>query len=110
MSLDMSKMLKEMGFGTVLAAHRLSMAFELLRDNRIDLALLDYDLGYGERTTELGLALSESGAQVLFASGYDQSSLDVRLADYPFIEKPARTIALRERINDLIAQQKRRAQ
>ncbi len=94
-SLEMSKTLSEVGIGKVLMAHRLSLAFERLEEARIDVALLDYDLGYGERTTELGLELAAKGAQVIFSSGYHISELDPRLRDFAFIDKPARPSAIK---------------
>ena len=100
--IEMSKVLSELGFGRTLTAHRLSLAFELIEATPVDFALLDYDLGYGERTTELGLALRDAGTPVLFASGYQRSDLDPRLADFPFIEKPAMTRALTRRIAELL--------
>ena len=101
-SLEMSKTLSELGIGTVLTAHRLSLAFERLEQATIDVALLDYDLGYGERTTELGLTLSANGAKVIFSSGYDISELDPRLRDFAFIEKPARPSLIKDMVVQLL--------
>ena len=97
--LEMKKLLTEMGFGTVLTAHRLDEAFSHLEKNKIDFAILDYDLGYGELTTDLGLKLAGTGTQVLVSSGYDQSAIDPKLHSFDFLEKPAMSSVLRRRIS-----------
>ncbi len=103
-SLEMSKTLTEVGIGKVLTAHRLSSAFQHLEQSKIDIALLDYDLGFGERTTELGLKLADLGAKVVFSSGYDISELDPRLHEFVFIEKPARPGFIAETITKILTE------
>lgn len=87
-AIETASVLKELGFGTVRIAHTLRAAENLLRTERFDVALLDVNLGNGERTTDIGIALRERGAHVVFASGYNKSELNARLQDFDFIEKP----------------------
>ena len=87
-AIETASVLTELGFGTVRVAHTLRSAEALVRAERFDVALLDVNLGNGERTTEIGIALREKGAHVVFASGYNKSDLSARLQDFEFIEKP----------------------
>lgn len=101
-SIELTRVLKELGFGCVHSAFRLSVAFDHMKAGKVDLALLDYDLGFGEFTSDLGLALKDQGAVVIFSSGYAQSELDARLHGFPFVEKPAMARVLIERIDALM--------
>ncbi|MBT8459346.1 MAG: response regulator [Boseongicola sp.] len=88
-AIEMASVLADLGFGSVRVAHTLRSAESLVRSERFDVALLDVNLGNGERTTDIGIALRERGTHVIFASGYNKSELSSRLKDFDFIEKPA---------------------
>ena len=87
-AIEIAEQLRELGFQDVRTAHTLRAAEELVADFTPDLALLDVNLGNGERSTDLGLMLRERGCIVVFASGYNKSELSARLQSFEFLEKP----------------------
>ena len=87
-AIEISEQLREIGFAEVRVAHTLRAARELVETSLPDVALLDVNLGNGERTTDLGLHLREQGVRVVFASGYNKSELSARLQGFAFLEKP----------------------
>ncbi len=76
----------ELGF-EVRVAHNLTAAFRLVESETFDFALLDMNLGHGERSTELGHKLAAAGTHVVFASGYNRNEID-EIANFQLIEKP----------------------
>ena len=87
-AIEIAEQLRELGFKAVHTAHTLRAAEALLSDEQPDVALLDVNLGNGERTTELGIRLRQAGTKVVFASGYNKNELSERLQSFDFIEKP----------------------
>ena len=92
-AIEFAQVLEEIGFGEVLVAHNLRAAENAVRDREVDFALLDVNLGNGERSAPIGLALAQAGTRVIFTSGYNKSELSDDLQRFEFLEKP---IALRE--------------
>ena len=95
-------LLETLGFQSVHVAHNLRTAEELAAKAQYDFALLDVNLGNGECTADFGIALRESGTQVVFVSGYCKSDLGARLGDFDFLEKPILRDALGQACLDLI--------
>lgn len=87
-AIETASVLSELGFGTVRVAHTLRSAENLVRAERFDVALLDVNIGNGERTTDIGVALRDRGVHVVFASGYKKSELSASIQEFDFIEKP----------------------
>jgi len=103
-AIETASVLAEIGFGTVRVAHTLRSAEKLVRAERFDVALLDVNLGNGERTTEIGIALRERGAYVVFASGYHKSVLSARLQGFDFLEKPTSALDIERVFTDSLTQ------
>ena len=78
----------ELGFD-VTTVHNLSGARAALARKDFDFALLDLNLGNGERSTDLGLELARKGVHVVFASGYNRNEIS-EIADFKLVEKPFR--------------------
>ena len=76
----------KLGFD-VSVAHNLTTASRLMGEHDYEFALLDMNLGHGERSTQLGHTLAAKGTLVVFASGYNRNEVD-EIADYQLIEKP----------------------
>ena len=76
----------KLGF-EVSVAHNLTSAYAHLEKTTFDFALLDMNLGHGERSTKLGHELAERGTHVVFASGYNRNEVD-EIAQFKLIEKP----------------------
>ena len=87
-AIETAELLRDIGFGQVLVAHNLRTAERLEQENAIDVAVLDVNLGNGERSIDLGLRLAEGGTKVIFASGYNLSELSEKIQGFDFIEKP----------------------
>lgn len=87
-AIEIAEQLRELGFRDVQMAHTLRAAQAIVEKQTPDIALLDVNLGNGERSTELGLELRDRGTKVIFASGYNKSELSDRLQTFEFLEKP----------------------
>lgn len=87
-AIETAHILKQCGFRRVEMAHTLRAAEALIDAESFDVAILDVNLGNGERTHDLGKTLRERGTHVIFASGYNKSELSDRYQSYPFLEKP----------------------
>ena len=87
LALDVAEGLSsDLGF-EVHMAHNLTSAYRLVQLHKFEFALLDMNLGNGERSTDLGHLLSEGGTCVIFASGYNRNEID-RIGGFQLIEKP----------------------
>ena len=87
----------ELGFD-VTTAHNLSGARAVAAKYDFDFALLDLNLGNGERSTELGLDLARNGVHVVFASGYNRNEIE-EIADFKLVEKPFRITDIAQAFN-----------
>ena len=76
-----------MGFGDIRIACDLCQVEALVKDFRFDIALLDVHLGMST-TIDIAAQLAETGAHIVFTSGYDRSELGDRLGDFAFLAKP----------------------
>ena len=85
---DIAEVLREIGFAHVLVAPDLGQANAFAKSHKIDFALLDVNLGHGERSMDLGGSLADAGARVAFVSGYAKAELDSFFLDFDFLEKP----------------------
>ena len=85
---DISRALTKLGAEVVGPAPDLEHATALLSSGeRIDPAVLDINL-HGELAYPLADALKARGIPVLFATGYDQTSIPAGYEDVPRWEKP----------------------
>jgi len=66
---------------------------DLLADRRVDIALLDINLGHTQ-TFPLARALREKNIRCAFITGYDPQTLPRDLADVPVVTKPAEASAV----------------
>ena len=85
---DIAEVLREIGFAHVLAAPDLGQANAFAKSHKIDFALLDVNLGHGERSMDLGGSLADAGARVAFVSGNAKAELASFFLDFDFLEKP----------------------
>ena len=80
--------LEDEGAQVIGPAGTVQEALALVRDTRhLDGAVLDLNLG-GEPSCPVAQALTERGAPLVFATGYDLSVLPPRFAPVPRCEKP----------------------
>ena len=107
-ALDVSDGLRDVLGFEVSMAHNLASAQALAEKNDFDLALLDINLGHGERSIGLGRELAERGVYVVFASGYNRSEMS-EIEGFPLIEKPFQIEDLQAAFRDTASQQRRSA-
>lgn len=97
-AIEIGEILNDLGFGEVLVAHNLRAAETLLAGRKVDFALLDVNLGNGERSNELGMRLDLEGAAVIFASGYNKGELAPEMQRFSFLEKPVTAFEIKNAI------------
>jgi DNA-binding response OmpR family regulator len=85
-ALDVADSLRQDGL-VVAKAHNLQTAKDMIDVRSFDLALLDINLGHGERSIELGQTLQDRGTFVVFASGYNRNEMN-DIEGFAMIEKP----------------------
>ena len=93
-------MLESFGCATIGPASRLSDGLVLARDEALDAAILDINLG-GERSTEIAEALQLRGVPFAFASGYGNPPEGF---GQPMIEKPYREADVRSALALLVGE------
>lgn len=98
---EVRELLSEFGFSVVLASST-DEARARLSATRFDLAIVDVDLGHGDRGLDVGLPLIEEGQAVLFVSGYDRSEILEMPSGVPFLQKPLTSDALIAAIHNAI--------
>ena len=98
-SLETSQLLEEFGFSEVVTAHDLEQARAMVRQKRFSHALLDVNLGNGDRTFDLAEELSRMGVRVVFATGYGPPSLSQGLSGAGYVEKPLVEADLRDALS-----------
>jgi len=89
----------ELGFDVVGPAATTNQAIALCEDERIDGAVLDVNLGGGQRSDPVAELLAAKGIPFVFVTGYGQSGIDGRFADAGVLQKP---FTLSE-LHDLVA-------
>jgi DNA-binding response OmpR family regulator len=85
--------LQEAGCEVIGPISRLNHALKAARENQMDAALLDVDLG-GEPVFPVADILSERGVPFVFVTGYGGGGLPTRFKDRPVLTKPYRGAAV----------------
>jgi len=85
--------LDELGFSVIGPYNRISEAMIALRNNRIDAAVLDVNLG-GELIYPLADVLAADRVPFVFITGYGAEEIEPRYAHVPILQKPIETDAL----------------
>ncbi len=93
---------QEFGWTTVGPATRVQDALLLIRNEKLDAALLDVNLN-GEMSWDVALALKERGVPFLFSTGYGADmALPAQLLGSPVISKPFDLDELEQRMRGVI--------
>jgi PAS domain S-box-containing protein len=85
--------LGDLGFSVLGPFNRISEAMVALRNNRIDAAVLDVNLG-GELIYPLADVLAADHVPFVFITGYGADEIEPRYASVPILEKPIEAGAL----------------
>lgn len=102
-AIELGEVLRDMGFRDVRVAHNLRRAEQEIAAALPDVAILDVNLGAGERTIGLGLKLAEKGTRIVFASGYNKSELAAEIQSFDFVEKPVSSDDIRAKLKAMLA-------
>ena len=86
--------LDELGFSVIGPFNRISEAMVALRNNRIDAAVLDVNLG-GELIYPLADVLTADRVPFIFITGYGAEEIEPRYAHVPILQKPIEAGALK---------------
>ena len=86
--------LDELGFSVIGPFNRISEAMIALRNNRIDAAVLDVNLG-GELIYPLADVLAADHVPFIFITGYGAEEIEPRYAHVPVLQKPIEAEALK---------------
>jgi len=86
--------LDELGFSVIGPFNRISEAMIALRNNQIDAAVLDVNLG-GELIYPLADVLNADGVPFVFITGYGAEEIERRYASVPILQKPIEPGALK---------------
>jgi CheY-like chemotaxis protein len=85
--------LDELGFSVIGPFNRISEAMIALRNNRVDAAVLDVNLG-GELIYPLADVLTADHVPFIFITGYGAEEIEPRYAHVPILQKPIEAGAL----------------
>src|SRR5262249_14409428 len=86
--------LDELGFSVIGPFSRISEAMIALRNNHVDAAVLDVNLG-GELIYPLADVLAADHVPFVFITGYGADEIERRYASIPILQKPIEPDALR---------------
>jgi two-component SAPR family response regulator len=95
--------LVDAGFEVVGPYGQAAKALTSLENRTVDAAILDVNLGGGERSYSVANNLSERGVPYKFLTGYGRAGVDPRYADVPVLQKPFEPQVLRRLVNRLLA-------
>ena len=101
-ALLLESMLEEFGV-TVSVAMRVPDALRLAEAGGFDFAVLDVNLGGGQRSDPVAEVLRASGVPFMFSTGYGERGLTPAFRGVPTLQKPFEVEALRETITRLLA-------
>ncbi len=89
-SFDLADLLQAAGYQVNGPYSKASEALEAMTEAKLNLAILDVDLGDGDNSEAVARRLSESGTPFLFVSGYNLAGSEVlqRYPDAHRISKP----------------------
>jgi CheY-like chemotaxis protein len=91
----LTDMLDELGYDVAASTSQVSQAKEFLAGEKVDIALLDVNLG-NEKIDPIADLLAELGCPFIFTTGYGQSGVPAAHANRVVLQKPFN-------INDLTA-------
>lgn len=96
-------LLADLGCCVVGPALRLAEAETLAREERLDGAVLDVNIG-GEASFAVADILARRSIPFCFATGYGEAGIPARFRSAPVLQKPYRPETLRDAVGDCIAE------
>jgi PAS domain S-box-containing protein len=90
----MTDFLRDIGFHVIGPFGRVAEAIDAIEREQIQAAILDINLR-GELIYDLADELTGRGVPIVFVTGYGADAVDRRFADFPVLQKPVDSAALR---------------
>jgi PAS domain S-box-containing protein len=90
----MTDFLRDIGFHVIGPFGRVSEAIDAIGQEQLQAAVLDINLR-GEMIYDLADELAGRGVPIVFVTGYGADAVDQRYADFPVLQKPVDSAALR---------------
>jgi CheY-like chemotaxis protein len=100
-ALDLQGRLEDAGYHVVGPASTVEKALRLVGRHRIDVGVLDVNLGE-ETAYPVGTALRNHGIPFVFLSGHAREDLQPEFRDFPLLSKPVSHNALLEMLGRLV--------
>lgn len=85
---DLENLLGTLGYRDIFFASNLTDAQQIAAIEKLDVALLDVNLGEGIKTVELGRSLAKKGVRILFMSAFNAEEMALATRGFEFVEKP----------------------
>jgi DNA-binding response OmpR family regulator len=85
---DLENLLGTLGYNDIYFASDLMEAQKIAATEKLDVALLDVNLGGGIKTVELGRSLARKGVRILFMSAFNAEDMAMATRGFEFVEKP----------------------
>ncbi len=85
---DLENLLGTLGYNDIYFASDLTEAQKIAAAEKLDVALLDVNLGGGIKTVELGRHLAKKGVRILFMSAFNAEEMAMATRGFEFVEKP----------------------
>jgi CheY-like chemotaxis protein len=86
----LTDMLEELGYEVAASVSQVSKATEFLADEKVDIALLDVNLGT-EKIDPVADLLAERACPFIFTTGYGQAGVPAGHASHTVLQKPFHT-------------------
>lgn len=103
LALDFTEIIEDHGYSVVGPCSRLKHAERVAKEDNIDVALLDVNLGSGKTTEGIAKILRERNIPIAFITADPPAAVEFRKIEEPLIRKPASTKALMNCIERLVA-------
>ena len=99
---EMSDVLEDLGFEVVGPSVHLDEALIAAKDEQIDAALLDVNLGGGKTSKPVADVLRERGVPFVFITAYSANEITFLLPDDRIVRKPITSGVLLDTLRDLL--------
>ena len=100
-ALDLRLQLEDDGYACIGPANSVSTALSLIKENEIDFAVLDVNLG-GASSTSVATSLAEAGTPFIYLTGYGDRSVLEGMPMADMLHKPVAVPILLKRIRDAL--------
>ena len=102
LAMDVEMVLRNAGFRVVGPAENSARAMAILREETLDLTIVDLNLG-AELAFSVFHRLEESGVPFIILSGHSRQMIPERFRDRPFLQKPYQIPTLLRMVREVLS-------